>query len=100
RLRSRRTLAFHLSEAARLQSSAHGTAAPRTLLNKAAAPQRIAFLGNYLPRLCGIATFTHDLCEAVGASVPAAHCYAGAINDRVEGYEYPSRVRFELLEKD
>lgn len=69
-------------------------------MSKSAASQRIAFLGNYLPRLCGIATFTHDLCEAVSASVPAAQCYAGAVNDRVEGYEYLSRVRFELLEKD
>lgn len=65
-----------------------------------APPMRIAFLGNYLPRLCGIATFTHDLCEAVGGAVSAAQCYAGAVNDRVDGYEYPSRVRFELLEKD
>jgi len=63
-------------------------------------PQRIAFLGNYLPRLCGIATFTHDLCEAVSGAVPRAQCYAGAVNDRVERYEYPPRVRFELLEKD
>ncbi len=63
-------------------------------------PKRIAFLGNYLPRLCGIATFTHDLCEAVSGSVPAAQCYAGAVNDRVEGYEYPLRVRFEMLERD
>ncbi len=63
-------------------------------------PKRIAFLGNYLPRLCGIATFTHDLCEAVSKSLPAAQCYAGAMNDCVEGYEYPPRVRFELVEKD
>jgi len=63
-------------------------------------PKRIAFLGNYLPRLCGIATFTHDLCEAVSASCPLAECYAGAVNDRVEGYDYPPRVRFELEEKD
>ena len=33
-------------------------------------PARIAFLGDYLPRLCGIATFTHDLCEAVAAAAP------------------------------
>ncbi|MEK7794020.1 MAG: glycosyltransferase family 4 protein, partial [Candidatus Hydrogenedentota bacterium] len=72
----------------------------RINLSNSALPQRIAFLGNYLPRLCGIATFTHDLCEAVGASLPDVQCYAGAVNDRVEGYEYPSRVRFELLEKD
>ena len=69
-------------------------------MSSSALPQRIAFLGGYLPRLCGIATFTHDLCEAVSVSVPAAQCYALAVNDRVEGYEYPSRVRFELLEKD
>lgn len=63
-------------------------------------PQRIAFLGDYLPRLCGIATFTHDLCEAVVRAVPGSDCFVGAVNDRVEGYEYPARVRFELQEKD
>jgi len=63
-------------------------------------PHRIAFLGGYLPRLCGIATFTHDLCEAVAAAAPASECYAGAMNDRVEDYDYPPRVRFELDEKD
>ena len=72
----------------------------RTVLSDPGPPHRIAFLGDYLPRLCGIATFTRDLCEAVSAAAPAAQCYAGAVNDRAEGYEYPSRVRFELLEKD
>ena len=69
-------------------------------MSSPALPQRIAFLGDYLPRLCGIATFTHDLCEAVSAAVPSAQCYTGAVNDRVEGYKYPPRVRFEMLEKD
>ncbi len=63
-------------------------------------PKRIAFLGDYLPRLCGIATFTHDLAEAVSGAAPAADCFVGAVNDREEGYDYPQRVRFELLEKD
>jgi len=63
-------------------------------------PDRIAFLGGYLPRLCGIATFTHDLCEAVAAAKPGATCYAGAVNDRLDAYHYPPRVRFELDEKD
>lgn len=63
-------------------------------------PERIAFLGNYLPRLCGIATFTHDLCEAISEAASETQCYAGAVNDRLEGYEYPSRVRFEIVEKD
>jgi glycosyltransferase involved in cell wall biosynthesis len=60
----------------------------------------VAFLGDYVPRHCGIATFTRDLCEAVSAAAPESECYAGAVNDRGEGYEYPPRVRFELLEKD
>jgi len=63
-------------------------------------PDRIAFLGGYLPRLCGIATFTHDLCEAVATAAPEATCYTGAVNDRLDAYHYPPRVRFELDEKD
>ncbi len=65
-----------------------------------ALPGRIAFVGGYEPRRCGIATFTRDLCEAVATAVPEAECIAGAVNDRADGYRYPPRVRFELLEKD
>jgi glycosyltransferase involved in cell wall biosynthesis len=63
-------------------------------------PDSIAFLGGFLPRLCGIATFTSDVCEAVAAAAPSSLCFAGAVNDHIEGYEYPPRVRFELYEKD
>ncbi|MES2597628.1 MAG: glycosyltransferase family 4 protein [Verrucomicrobiota bacterium] len=62
--------------------------------------RRVAFLGDYVPRRCGIATFTRDLYEAVSTAVPEAECYVGAVNDQAEGYEYPQEVRFELLEKD
>ena len=61
---------------------------------------RIAFIGNYLPRQCGIATFTTDLCEAVAAEHPGITCIALPVNDIEAGYAYPSRVRFELAEKD
>jgi len=63
-------------------------------------PEHIAFLGGFLPRLCGIATFTHDLCEAVAEAAPGSQCFAGAVNDRVDAYDYPPRVRFELDERD
>jgi glycosyltransferase involved in cell wall biosynthesis len=63
-------------------------------------PGRIAFLGGFEPRLCGIATFTHDVCEAVSSAAPSVECYAGAVNDCDEGYPYPPRVRFVLQEKD
>jgi len=57
----------------------------------------IAFVGNYLPRHCGIATFTHDLCEAVAAQAPReTDVFAVAMNDIPEGYDYPPRVRFEV----
>jgi glycosyltransferase involved in cell wall biosynthesis len=72
----------------------------RIVLSNSAGLQRIAFLGDYLPRLCGIATFTYDLCESVARAAPEAESFVGAVNDRVEGYEYPQRVRFEMLEKD
>ena len=62
--------------------------------------ERVAFIGNYLPRQCGIATFTTDLCEAIAAEYPDTTCIALPVNDREEGYAYPPRVRFELTEKD
>ena len=61
---------------------------------------RIAFIGNYLPRQCGIATFTTDLCEAIAAENSEKTCIAVPVNDIEGGYAYPSRVRFELTERD
>jgi glycosyltransferase involved in cell wall biosynthesis len=60
----------------------------------------IAFIGNYLPRQCGIATFTTSLCESVAAAHPALSCFAVPITDTAEGYAYPDRVRFEIEEKN
>ena len=61
---------------------------------------RIAFIGNYSPRQCGIATFTTDLCEAIAAQYRQTNCIALPVNDIEAGYAYPTRVRFELTEKD
>src|SRR3954470_10536762 len=62
--------------------------------------RQIAFLGDYVPRRCGIATFTADICEAVAAQFPDTECIVGSVNDRPEGYDYPERVRFELDERE
>jgi glycosyltransferase involved in cell wall biosynthesis len=62
--------------------------------------KRIAFIGNYLPRQCGIATFTTDLCESLADEYKGTACIALPVNDTEAGYDYPSRVRFELAEKD
>jgi glycosyltransferase involved in cell wall biosynthesis len=61
-------------------------------------PNRVAFVGNYLPRKCGIATFTTDLCDAIHAEFGAIELLALPVNDTAEGYGYPERVRFELSE--
>ncbi len=61
---------------------------------------RIAFIGNYSPRQCGIATFTTDLCEAIATEYKDLTCIALPVNDIAAGYAYPPRVRFELTEKD
>jgi glycosyltransferase involved in cell wall biosynthesis len=62
--------------------------------------KRIGFIGNHLPRQCGIATFTTDLCEAVAAEYSETTCIALPVNDVAAGYAYPPQVRFELAEKD
>ena len=62
--------------------------------------RKIAFIGDYLPRKCGIATFTSDLLTAVAAEYPQSQCFAVSVNDIEEGYEYPGVVRFEIVEQD
>jgi len=61
---------------------------------------RVAFLGSYMPRKCGIATFTSDLLTAVAAEHPSSECFSVSMNDIKEGYEYPDVVRFEIEEQD
>jgi glycosyltransferase involved in cell wall biosynthesis len=62
--------------------------------------RKIAFVGDYLPRKCGIATFTSDLLEGIAAGHPKAECLVVPVNDREDGYEYPDVVRFEVEEQD
>jgi glycosyltransferase involved in cell wall biosynthesis len=62
--------------------------------------KKVAFIGNYLPRQCGIATFTTDLCESFASSNPNVQCFAIPITDTEEGYQYPERVRLEIQEQD
>lgn len=61
---------------------------------------RVALLGNHLPRQCGIATFTTHLADALVQDSPALDCVVLAMNDGVQRYAYPSRVRFEIAEDD
>jgi len=60
----------------------------------------IALIGSYLPRHCGIATFTADLAGAILENSPTTHCSIVAMNDRPEGYEYPDEVRFQISQNN
>jgi glycosyltransferase involved in cell wall biosynthesis len=62
--------------------------------------RKVAFLGDYLPRKCGIATFTTDLRCAVATEFPEMQCLVVPVNDLAGGYDYPTEVRFEIAEQD
>jgi glycosyltransferase involved in cell wall biosynthesis len=69
-------------------------------LSTASLPSRIAVIGNYLPRQCGIATFTTDLCAAISAEYGTARLLALPVNDTEQEYDYPARVRWSLAQDD
>ena len=60
--------------------------------------RRIAFVGNHLPRQCGIATFTHDLHAAVRAARPELVTGVVAITASGHSHDYPPCVDFEIRE--
>jgi len=54
-------------------------------------------MGTYIPRRCGIATFTSDLAEAIAGELGnKGEIFALALDDIPQGYRYPERVRFQL----
>ena len=62
-------------------------------------PNKIAFIGDYLPRKCGIATFTSDIYTTISTQYPKSDCFVVSVNDIKEGYDYPQEVRFEIEEQ-
>src|SRR3954465_5546922 len=62
--------------------------------------RKIAFVADYLPRKCGIATFTFDLRNAVASQHPDVDCIVVPVDDIEGGYDYPPEVRFEIQEQE
>lgn len=58
--------------------------------------RRIALIGNYAPRLCGIATFTADLHAAFADRYPGVVVDIYAMTDIVGGYDYPAQVTADI----
>jgi len=65
----------------------------------APSPNSVALIGCYLPRQCGIATFTSDLASAIFDNDPGIDCTIVAMNDRPDGYEYPDTVKFQISQE-
>lgn len=60
--------------------------------------KNIALIGNYAPRLCGIATFTKDLNESLMA---AGHqTMVLAMNDGAAAYNYPDEVVLSIAQNE
>jgi glycosyltransferase involved in cell wall biosynthesis len=59
---------------------------------------KIAVIGNYLPRQCGIATFTTDLCDSLAGQLKKSgeRLTVVAMDDIEKGYHYPDRVGFQV----
>jgi glycosyltransferase involved in cell wall biosynthesis len=59
---------------------------------------KIAVIGNYLPRQCGIATFTTDLCDSIAGRLHKSgeRLKVVAMDDISKGYPYPDRVGFQV----
>ena len=58
--------------------------------------RRIAFIGNSLPRHCGIATFTTDLQQAISTSRPDLETSIVAMTDHGQTYDYPASVALQI----
>ncbi len=70
------------------------------LLPRKQNPKNVAFIGDYLPRQCGIATFTADMYQSYIRFIPEARPWVVSVNDTVEGYDYPDEVRYDFFQHD
>lgn len=64
-----------------------------------------SFISSYIPRHCGIGTFTNDLAKSLAELMEAGLQEGGlvqitAINNIIEGYKYSKEVKFEIQEQD
>jgi hypothetical protein len=59
------------------------------------AGKRVAYLSTYLPRECGIATFTNDLIDAT-EKLDEIRCSVIAVNEKGAIYDYDRRVKWNI----
>ena len=57
---------------------------------------RVIYISSYIPRYCGIATYTKDLTNAINLLNPYALAEIMALNRDGEKLEYPWEVKFKI----
>ena len=62
--------------------------------------KRVALIGNYPPRLCGIATFTFDVHQAIAAAYPQMAVDVYAMEDPGSDHAYPGAVVCTIAQDD
>ncbi len=60
----------------------------------------IALIGNFLPRKCGLATFTTDCYEGMRARFPGMRVDVYAMDDRPGSYDFPPAVTATIPQDD
>ena len=60
--------------------------------------RKLAFLSDYVPRQCGIATFAADLHAAISSQYPTIQSLVVSVSD--QDYDYPDEVRFEIPDRE
>jgi glycosyltransferase involved in cell wall biosynthesis len=80
-----------LLDESRLQMPRHGSLAM---------PARAALIGNFPPRVCGIATFTRDLLAGLSQASPGTDWVVVAMSDRAEPYAFPELVQHVIAHCD
>ena len=71
-----------------------------TSLKKLTQPVRALYIGTYIPRKCGIATFTKDLTNAINLINPLALAEIAVMDNNIsEGLRYPHEVKYRIRQE-
>ncbi|MCC6681398.1 MAG: glycosyltransferase family 4 protein [Phycisphaeraceae bacterium] len=59
----------------------------------------VAFVGTYVPRQCGLATFSQNLVRAITDADSTIDITVVAVNDRRNAFRYPSMVKHQIVQQ-
>ncbi len=72
----------------------------RQVLSRQERPLNVIYVSSYIPRKCGIATYTKDLTNAINLLNSRSLAEILAINHSEEDLEYPWEAKFKIIHND